>query len=42
MSFFRNDAINRVNLHSGIQALAAGAGGVFFLAFCWRPDAPFP
>lgn len=33
MAFFRNDAINRVNLHSGIQALAQGAGGIFFLVF---------
>jgi MFS family permease len=33
MAFFGNDAINRVNLHSGIQAAAAGAGGVFLLAF---------
>ena len=29
MAFLRNDAINRVNLHSGIQALAQGAGAVF-------------
>jgi hypothetical protein len=33
MAFFRNDAINRVNLHTGIQALAQGAGGIFFLVF---------
>ena len=33
MAFLGNDAVNRVNLHYAIQALAAGAGGVFFLAF---------
>jgi DHA1 family inner membrane transport protein len=33
MAFLRNDAVNRVNLHYGIQAFALGAGGVFFLAF---------
>jgi hypothetical protein len=29
VSFFGNDAINRVNLHASIQALAQGGGGVF-------------
>jgi hypothetical protein len=33
MAFFGNDAINRVNLHYGVQALAIGSGGVFFLAY---------
>jgi DHA1 family inner membrane transport protein len=33
MAYLRNDAINRVNLHSGIHALALGAGGIFFLVF---------
>jgi DHA1 family inner membrane transport protein len=33
MAFFGNDAVNRVNLHYGVQALAAGAGGVFLLAY---------
>lgn len=42
MSFFRNDAINRVNLHSAIQALAAGAGGVFVLVFMLRAGVPAP
>lgn len=31
MAFLRNDAINRVNLHTTIQAFAQGAGGLFFL-----------
>jgi hypothetical protein len=42
MAFLRNDAINRVNLHSGIQALAQGAGGVFFLAFLLRAGVSVP
>jgi MFS transporter, DHA1 family, inner membrane transport protein len=33
MSFFGNDAINRVNLHTGVMALAQSLGAVFFLAF---------
>ena len=36
MAFLRNDAINRVNLHYGVQALAQGAGGVFYLVFLLR------
>ena len=36
MSFFGNDAINRVNLQSGVQALAQGAGGLFLLVFLLR------
>ncbi|HEX3917764.1 MAG TPA: MFS transporter [Caulobacteraceae bacterium] len=40
MAFFRNDAINRVNLHSGVQAAASGAGGVFLLAFLLGAGVP--
>lgn len=32
MSYLGNDAINRVNIHSGIVAFAHGAGGIFFMA----------
>jgi hypothetical protein len=42
MAFFRNDAINRVNLHYGIQALAQGAGGVFFVVFLLRAGLSIP
>ncbi len=42
MAFLRNDAINRVNLHSGIQALAQGAGGIFFLVFLVRAGVSVP
>ncbi len=42
MSFFGNDAINRVNLQSGVQALAQGAGGLFLLVFLIRQGVPVP
>ncbi|MBU1374721.1 MAG: MFS transporter [Alphaproteobacteria bacterium] len=42
MSFFGNDAINRVNLHTGVQALAQGAGGVFVLVFLLRAGVSAP
>jgi len=42
MAFLRNDAINRVNLHSGIQALAQGAGYIFFLVFLLRAGVSVP
>ena len=42
MAFLRNDAINRVNLHTGIQALAQGAGGIFFLVFLLRAGIAVP
>jgi MFS family permease len=42
MAFLGNDAINRVNLHSGIQALATGVGGVFFLVVLLRAGVPVP
>jgi len=36
MAFFGNDAINRVNLHYGVQAFAQGAGGIFILVSLLR------
>ena len=42
MSYFGNDAINRVNLHAGIQALAQGAGGIFFLVFLLKAGVSVP
>ncbi|MFZ5720818.1 MAG: MFS transporter [Pseudomonadota bacterium] len=42
MSFFGNDAVNRVNLHSVIQALADGAGGIFILVFLLRAGVSAP
>lgn len=42
MSFFGNDAINRVNLHAGVMSLAQSAGGVFFLVFLLRAGVSVP
>jgi MFS transporter, DHA1 family, inner membrane transport protein len=42
MAFLRNDAVNRVNLHSGIQALAQGAGGIFFIVFLLQAGVSVP
>src|SRR5206468_3381426 len=42
MSYFGNDAINRVNLHYGIQQLAQGAGGVFVFVFLLRAGVSVP
>lgn len=42
MSFFSNGAVNRVNLHAGVQSLAQGAGGVFVLVFLLRAGVPTP
>ena len=42
MSYFSNDAINRINMHAGIQALAQGAGGVFFLVFLLKAGVSIP
>jgi DHA1 family inner membrane transport protein len=36
MAFFRNDAVNRVNVHSAIQAFAQAGGGVFVIVFLLR------
>jgi hypothetical protein len=42
MSFFGNDAINRVNLQAGVQALAEGAGQLFLLVFLLRAGVSAP
>ena len=42
MAFLRNDAVNRVNLHTGIQAFANAAGGIFFLVFMLRAGVAVP
>jgi DHA1 family inner membrane transport protein len=42
MAFLRNRAVNWINLHSGIQALAQGMGGVFVLAFLLRVGVSIP
>lgn len=42
MSFLGNNAINRVNLHTTIQALAQGAGGVFVFVYLLKAGVPTP
>ena len=42
MAYFRNDAVNRVNLHFGIQALAQGSGGLFAMAVLLRAGVSVP
>lgn len=42
MSFLANDAINRVNLHSGVQALAQGAAGVFVFVYLLQAGVSLP
>lgn len=42
MSFFGNEAVNRLNLHSTVIALAAGSGGIFILVFLLRAGVSAP
>lgn len=42
MAFLRNRSVNWINLHSGIQALAQGMGGVFVLVFLLRAGVSIP
>ena len=42
MAFLRNRAVNWLNLHSGIHALANGMGGVFVLVFLLRAGISIP
>jgi MFS transporter, DHA1 family, inner membrane transport protein len=40
MAYFTNSAFNRVNLHSTLQALAAGLGGIFVFVFMLKAGVP--
>lgn len=42
MAFLSNSAVNRANLHYAIQAVAMGAGGVFFLAYLLHAGVSVP
>jgi len=42
MAFLRNRTVNLINLHYGIQALAQGMGGVFFIAYLLRGGLSVP
>jgi DHA1 family inner membrane transport protein len=42
MAFFRNNAVNRLNLHTAIHVLALSGGGAFYGAFLLRAGVPAP
>jgi MFS transporter, DHA1 family, inner membrane transport protein len=42
MAFFRNDAVNLLNLHYGVHSLALSGGGAFFAVFLLRAGVPAP
>jgi MFS family permease len=42
MPFLENDAVNRVNAHSAVLALAQGAGGLFVLVYLLNAGVPAP
>lgn len=42
MAFFGNDAVNRVNLHYAVQALAQNAAGIFFFAYLLHAGVSVP
>lgn len=42
MAYLANDAVNRVNLHYGVQALAQASGGAFYLIFLLRAGLSVP
>ncbi len=42
MAFFRNRAVNRANLHYGIQAFAEAGGGVFIFVYLLRAGVSVP
>jgi len=42
MAFFANGAVNRVNLHYAVQALASNAAGIFFFAYLLHAGVSVP
>jgi hypothetical protein len=42
LAYLRNRAVNWINLHSAVQALAQGMGGVFVLVFLLRAGVSIP
>ncbi|HZC17415.1 MAG TPA: hypothetical protein VE309_11705 [Caulobacteraceae bacterium] len=42
MAFFKNDAVNLLNLHHGLHALALSGGGAFIGVFLLRAGVPAP
>src|SRR5215471_8811922 len=42
MAFFRNTAVNLLNLHYGIHSIALSGGGAFFVAYLLKAGVPVP
>ena len=42
MAFFRNNAVNLLNLHYGIHSIALGGGAAFFLVYLLKSGVPTP
>jgi hypothetical protein len=42
MAYFRNNAVNLLNLHYGIHAMAQSGGGPFFIAYLLKAGVPVP
>jgi len=42
MAFFRNNAVNLLNLHYGIHSIALGGGAAFFAVYLLKSGVPVP
>jgi hypothetical protein len=42
MAYFRNSAVNLLNLHYGIHSIAQTGGGAFFIAYLLKENVPAP
>jgi hypothetical protein len=42
MAFFRNNAVNNLNLHYGIHSIALGGGAAFFLVYLLKSGVAVP
>jgi hypothetical protein len=42
MAFFRNNAVNLLNLHYGIHSIALGGGAAFFAVYLLKSGIPVP
>ncbi|HEY1506547.1 MAG TPA: hypothetical protein VGF92_19750 [Stellaceae bacterium] len=42
MAYFRNNAVNLLNLHYGIHSIALSGGGAFFIAYLLEAGVPAP
>ena len=42
MAYFRNSAVNLLNLHYGVHSIALSSGGAFYLAYLLKAGVPAP